>query len=297
MIHHITHLQRALCAFVMRPLCIAQLLLMPLLMIAQPPRAFAQGTSLETWAIHDKERPQPPVVDTGTGFQMPAAPPADAVVLFDGMDLSAWQQSADGSAARWKVDNGYFEVVPGTGGIQTVAGFGDVQLHLERASPNPPQGEGQDSGNSGVFLMGRYEVQILNSFENTTYPDGQAAAIYGQYPPLVNATRLPGEWQSYDIIFRAPRFDASGALTSPATVTVLHNGVLVQNHVPLTGPSGHYSRPPYAQHADKLPLALQDHDHPVRFRNIWLRELWSARTLVYASVSLPSLPPRSLSSE
>ena len=235
--------------------------------------AFAQYESPADWDIHDKERPQPKKVDTGTGFQMPTAPPSDAIVLFDGTDLSAWESASDGSDAKWKVENGYFEVVAGTGGIRTKAGFGDAQLHVEWASPNPPKGEGQDNGNSGVFMMGMYEVQVLNSFQNKTYPDGQASAVYGQYPPLVNATRPPGEWQSYDIIFRAPRFKDDGSLASPATVTVLHNGVLVQNHVPLTGPSGHYSRPAYEKHADRLPISLQDHDHPVRFRNIWIREL------------------------
>ncbi len=179
----------------------------------------------------------------------------------------------DQSAAPWKVENGYFEVVPGTGGIQTKEGFGDIQLHVEWASPDPPRGEGQDNGNSGVFLMGMYEVQILNSYGNKTYPDGQASAIYGQYPPLVNATRPPGAWQTYDIIFHRPRFNDAGSLEQPATLTVFHNGVLVQNHSVLTGPTGHHARPPYKPHADRLPISLQDHSHPVRFRNIWLREL------------------------
>ena len=233
----------------------------------------AQYENPKDWEVHDQNRPQPRKVDTGEGFHMPTAPPSDAVVLFDGTDLSKWESMSDGSMAKWKVENGYFEVVPGTGGIRTSQGFGDVQLHVEWASPDPPAGEGQDNGNSGVFLMGMYEVQVLNSYENKTYPDGQASAVYGQYPPLVNATRPPGVWQSYDIIFRAPRFADDGSLVSGATVTVLHNGVLVQNHVPLTGPSGHHARPPYKKHADRLPISLQDHDHPVRFRNIWLREL------------------------
>ena len=241
--------------------------------ITNSPLVYAQYEDPKEWEIHDKDRPQPAKVATGEGFHMPTAPPSDAVVLFDGTNLSKWESMGDGGAAKWKVENGYFEVVPGTGGIRTVEGFGDVQLHVEWASPDPPEGEGQDNGNSGVFLMGRYEVQVLNSYENKTYPDGQASAVYGQYPPLVNATRPPGVWQSYDIIFRAPRFAEDGSLVSGATVTVLHNGVLVQNHVPLTGPSGHYSRPAYKKHADRLPISLQDHDHPVRFRNIWLREL------------------------
>lgn len=235
--------------------------------------SIAQYQSPDDWEVHDKARPQPQIVDTGVGFQMPTAPPSDAIILFDGSDLSGWESKSDDGPAMWKVENGYFEVVPGMGAIRTKEGFGDIQLHLEWASPNPPEGEGQDNGNSGVFLMDRYEVQVLNSFENKTYPDGQASAVYGQYPPLVNATRAPGEWQSYDIIFRAPRFNEDGSLASKATVTVLHNGVLVQNHVPLTGPSGHHQRPAYKAHADRLPISLQDHSHPVRFRNIWLRAL------------------------
>ena len=173
----------------------------------------------------------------------------------------------------WRVAKGYLEVVPGTGAIETAAGFGDVQLHLEWATPFPPEGKDQDRGNSGVFLMGRYEVQILDSWANPTYPDGEAAAVYGQYPPLVDASRPAGEWQTYDIVFRRPRFGSRGELLSPARLTVFHNGVLVQDNVILTGPTGHQRRPPYEAHPDRLPLLLQDHQHAVRFRNIWVREL------------------------
>jgi hypothetical protein len=193
-------------------------------------------------------------------------------VLFNGASLSAWTTEND-RPVRWRVVDGAMEVVAGTGGIQTREGFGDVQLHVEWMSPLPARGTDQDRGNSGVFFMGMYEVQVLDSWENVTYADGQAAALYGQYPPLVNASRKPGEWQSYDIVFRRPRFDASGKVTSPARVTVLHNGVLVQDNVELTGPTGHYKRPPYERHADKLPISLQDHGHPVRFRNFWVRKL------------------------
>ena len=224
------------------------------------------------WPVHDTTRPPPVVVTPGSASATPLAPPSDAVVLFGGSDLSAWEME-DGTPAKWAVRDGYFEVVSGTGTMRTRRGFGDVQLHIEWMAPAPPRGTGQDRGNSGVFLMGMYEVQVLDSYENRTYPDGQAAAIYGQYPPLVNASRPPGEWQSYDIAFRAPRFDASGTVTSPARITVLHNGVLVQDAVELTGPSGHHSRPPYQAHAGQLPLSLQDHGHPVRFRNVWVREL------------------------
>jgi hypothetical protein len=232
---------------------------------------YASQTVDPRWAIHDMNRPQPPVVDPGPPAEQPARPPSDAIVLFDGKDLSQWQ-SATGQA-KWKVENGYMEVVKGTGGISTKQGFGDCQLHIEWRAPVPAVGEGQGRGNSGVFLMGRYEVQVLDSYQNKTYPDGQAAAVYGQHPPLVNACRPPGQWQTYDIVFHRPRFDKDGKVVSPARVTVLHNGVLAQNNVELTGPTGHHQRPPYAQHADRLPISLQDHGNPMRFRNIWVREL------------------------
>lgn len=253
-------------------------LLLLLVAACSPPRAATVAASTAappmTWPIHSTDRPQPRRVSAGPGSATPAPIPSDATILFDGRDLSAWV-SGDSVAgpARWAVRYGYFEVVPGTGGIRTRQGFGDVQLHVEWMAPDPPRGQGQDRGNSGVFLMGMYEVQVLDSWDHPTYPDGQASAIYGQYPPLVNATRPPGEWQTYDIVFRRPRFDASGAVTSPARVTVLHNGVLVHDGVSLTGPSGHRQRPPYAAHPDRLPIGLQDHGHPVRFRNFWVRSL------------------------
>jgi hypothetical protein len=226
------------------------------------------------WKVHDMDRPVPALVTPGTASTQEAAgkAPSDAVVLFDGKDLSKWAQK-DGSAAKWKVENGYFEVVPKTGELRTKEAFGDCQLHVEFASPSPPKGEGQDRGNSGVFLMGLYEIQVLDSYESKTYADGQASAIYGQYPPLVNASRPPGQWQTYEIIFHGPRFDGAGKLTRPARVTLLHNGVLVQDNVELTGPTAHHARPPYTQTPDKLPLSLQDHNHPVRYRNIWVRNL------------------------
>jgi hypothetical protein len=234
------------------------------------------GVAAQTrdWPIHDMSRPQPKAVDPGTAgtTDQPGRPPADAIVLFDGKDLSRWRSDKGGPAA-WKVENGSMEVVKGTGGIRTEQGFGDCQLHVEWRAPSPVVGESQDRGNSGIFLMGMYEVQVLDSYGSKTYPDGQAGALYGQYPPLVNASRPPGEWQTYDIAFRAPRFGEGGRLVSPARATVLHNGVLVQDAQELTGPTAHKQRPPYAAHAGKLPLGLQDHDHPVRFRNIWIREL------------------------
>lgn len=224
------------------------------------------------------DRPQPRSV-TPAPPGPPVAPPSDAIVLFDGSSLANWR-SADTTRApaRWKVANGYMEVVAGTGDIATTRAFGDVQLHVEFATPSPPSTRtGQNRGNSGVFLMSRYEVQVLDSYENVTYADGQAAAIYGQFPPLVNASRRPGEWQTYDIGFHAPRFDASGAVRSPARLTVWHNGVLVQDGVALLGPTTHLRRAPYDVHPDRLPLMLQDHGDPVRFRNIWIRELPGGR--------------------
>jgi len=208
------------------------------------------------WQIHDRDRPTPTVVTPGTSSSQdsPGGAPSDAIVLFDGKDLSLWAQK-DGSAAKWKVENGYFEVVPKTGELHTKDAFGDCQLHVEFAEPNPPKGEDQDRGNSGVFLMGLYEIQVLDSYQSKTYADGQAAAVYGQYPPLINASRLSGQWQTYDIIWHGPRFDADGKLTRRAHVTVLHNGVLVQDNVELTGPTGHHVRPPYAAGPEKLPLA------------------------------------------
>ena len=229
------------------------------------------GIAQGQWPVHDPNRPMPPAVAPGPAGP-PLPPPADAVVLFDGQSLASWTD-AKGQPARWKVENGYMEVVPKTGDIRTVKGFGDCQLHIEWMAPAPAKGTGQDRGNSGVFLMNLYEVQVLDCFGNTTYADGMTAAIYGQFPPAVNACRPPGEWQSYDIVFHRPRFDESGKLLAPARLTVFHNGILVHECAVLTGPTAHKARPPYKMHVDKLPLSLQDHDHPVRYRNIWLREL------------------------
>ena len=226
------------------------------------------------WKIHDVNRPVPPVITPGTASTnaTPGTAPSDAIVLFDGTDLSKWQHK-DGSPAKWKVANGYAEVVAKTGYIYTKQSFGDCQLHVEFREPTPPHGDSQERGNSGVFLQGLYEVQVLDSYENKTYADGQASAIYGQYPPQVNAARPPGQWQAYDIVFHAPRFDSTGKLLKPARFTVFHNGVLTQDNVEPTGPTEHGERPPYKATPEKLPLALQDHGDPVRFRNIWIREL------------------------
>jgi hypothetical protein len=233
--------------------------------------AAAAPDSGKGWKVHDRARPRPAAV-TPPPQSLPLPPPSDAVVLFNGKGLSEWT-GEQGGGARWKVDDGVLTIAPGTGGIATRRAFGDVQLHLEWAAPVPAVGKSQGRGNSGIHLMGQYEVQILDSYGNDTYADGQAAAIYGQYPPLVNASRPPGEWQSYDIFFRAPRFDPEGDLLKRARVTVVHNGVLVQDNVELLGPTVWLHYQPYKAHAEKLPFTLQEHGNPVRFRNIWAREL------------------------
>lgn len=227
--------------------------------------------SLLTWPIHSRQRPLPPIVTPRGNASAP--PPSDAIVLFDGTNLSQWTSTdKPGSPAPWSLRNGYVEVVAKSGDIQTRAAFGDVQLHVEWATPTPPSGEDQERGNSGVYLMKTYEVQVLDSYGNVTYADGQAGSLFGQYPPLVNASLPAGEWQSYDIVFHRPKFAADSTLLSPARVTVFQNGVLVQDNVTLTGPTVG-NRVPYRYHADRMPIELQDHDFPVRYRNIWVRDL------------------------
>jgi hypothetical protein len=229
------------------------------------------------WRVHDGTRPQPRIVDPGTASTQdaPGRPPADAVVLFDGKDLSKWRDEK-GNPTGWKLENGAMVVPPaGTpngGTIYSRDEFGDCQLHVEWSAPTQVKGDSQGRGNSGVFLFGRYEIQVLDSYNNKTYPDGQASAIYGQYPPLVNASRKPGEWQAYDILFTAPRFK-DGQLVKPAFATVLHNGVAVHNHVELLGPMSHRQLPKYTPHGEKGPISFQDHGNPVRFRSVWVREL------------------------
>ena len=220
------------------------------------------------WRVHDGDRPQPRVVTPGGAC---GSPPSDAVVLFDGSDLAQWI-GRDGGDAAWKVENGYMEV-NGTGDISTRAHFGDCQLHLEWATPEEVVGDSQGRGNSGVFLLGLYEIQVLDSFDNRTYADGSASAIYGQYPPLVNASRGPGEWQSYDVIFESPSWDGD-RLVKGTHLTVIHNGIVVHHRQRAVGPTGHRDLANYdTPHADTGPLQLQDHGDPVRFRNIWMRHL------------------------
>ncbi|MBN2069577.1 MAG: DUF1080 domain-containing protein [Opitutales bacterium] len=241
---------------------------LPCLMAQESPEIM-QPEDTEVW------NPTPPVI-SATAHSIPS----DAVVLFDGTDLNAWE-SESGGPANWEVQDGLLTVTTGPkGGIVTKEAFSDCQLHVEWKSPNLPTGEGQMRGNSGIFFMGgRYEVQILDSYNNPTYVNGQAASVYKQYAPLVNASRPPGEWQSYDIVFTAPRFNTDGSLKAPAFVTMLHNGVLVQDHVELQGITRWIGLPEYDKHAFELPISLQDHGCSVAFRNIWIRRCHSQELL------------------
>lgn len=223
------------------------------------------------WKVHDADRPHPEVVTPGAA---PGAPPSDAVVLFDGTSLDAWTATGQ----PWQLENGVLTVPAreegeGASTLVSKQSFGDVQLHLEFRSPTPPQKSSQDRGNSGVWFMERYEVQILDGYNNPTYADGTVGAIYGWKPPLVNASRKPGEWQSYDIVFERPRFAADGSVERPAYITVFLNGVLVQNRQPFLGSTVWRDVGKYEAHADAAPIQLQDHDSPVSFRNIWVRPL------------------------
>jgi hypothetical protein len=222
------------------------------------------------WRIHDGARPQPRIVKPGNAGA-PAPAPQDAIVLVGpGDDRSAWQMM-DGSPVTWAMNNGVLET--GKGLIRTRAEFTDVQLHVEFATPSEVKGDSQGRGNSGVFLLGKFEIQVLDSHQNRTYPDGQAAALYGQYPPLVNASRSPGEWQTYDVAFTAPRFTPNGTLDKPAMATVFHNGVLVHHATAFWGPTAHKKIDPYVPATARGPIGLQDHGNPVRYRNIWIRSL------------------------
>jgi hypothetical protein len=218
-----------------------------------------------------------PVPKLVTAGKTSADAPSDAIVLYNGKDLAQWQKEK-GGAPGWKIEkDGALTVVKGSGNIATKQGFGDCQLHIEWREPAAIAGASQSRGNSGIFFMGRYELQVLDSYNNPTYVNGQAGSIYKQHAPLVNASRKPGEWQSYDVIFTAPRFFSDGKLQSPATITVLHNGVLVQNHVTIKGHTEWIGQPKYEAHSEKEPLVLQDHGmdggNPMSYRNIWIREL------------------------
>ena len=231
--------------------------------------------------VHESDpakQPQPPVVEPGTCStqDVPGKPPSDAVVLFDGTQKSIENWSDEkGKKTKWKFVDGALESVKKAGMIQTKQKFGSCQLHVEWAAPTPPKGDGQKRGNSGVFLQDIYEVQVLDCYNNKTYPDGQTGALYGRAKPLVNACRKPGEWQSYDIIYHRPLFKA-GKVVRRATFTVIHNGVLIQDHVELSGGTcwrGPHAVTDYRPHGDKGSIKLQDHGNPVRYRNIWVREL------------------------
>ena len=249
---------------------VAALILASITVLAQTPSTNLGHTDTPMlpglpYHVHDPARPRPPIVTPGARV---GDAPSDATVLFDGRDLSAWTATKQ----SWKVENGYVEVVPNGGDLRTKETFGDVQLHVEWASPAQVRGDSQNRGNSGIFLHARYEVQVLDSFDNLTYPDGQAGALYGQWPPLVNAVRRPGEWQSYDIVFEAPRF-AGNTPTKPAYLTVFLNGVLLHNRKELMGPTVHRALASYTAQPAEAPLVLQDHQQPVRYRNIWVRRL------------------------
>ncbi len=227
------------------------------------------------WAVHDRNRPQPPLVTPGTFSTQdePGKPPSDAVVLFDGSDLSKWEaDEGNGVPTKWVIKNGAMECVPGSGYIRTKAKIGDCQLHVEWAAPTKAEGESQGRGNSGVFLMGLVEVQVLDDYNNPTYADGFAASVYGQNPPMANALRPPGQFQTYDIIFRRPIYK-DGQQVDPGYVTVFENGVCVQDHTVIEGPTGHMARTKPEHFPDAGPLKLQDHGNPVRYRNIWYRTL------------------------
>lgn len=222
------------------------------------------------WRVNDPQRPRPAVVDPGTAStaDRPGRPPSDAIILFDGNDLSYWEQDGVGEnkgkrvPATWKIEDSYMEASPKGGSLRSKQSLGDCQIHIEWASPAKVEGSGQGRGNSGIMLGGGHgEIQVLDSYDNDTYPDGQAASIYGKYPPLINASRKPGEWQTYDIIFQAPRFDENNQLIQPTRLTVLHNGVVVHHAVDTLGRS------------KEISIGLQDHQNPVRFRNIWVRPM------------------------
>ncbi len=226
----------------------------------------------QKWRVHDKDRPVPPIVTPGARFSHGAPPPSDATVLFGGRDLTQWELS-DGKPAPWTVMNGFFQVAPKAGAIQTRQEFGDCQLHIEFATPSLVEGSSQGRGNSGVFFHADFEVQVLDSYNNRTYADGQVGALYGQWPPLANPVKGPGEWNSYDIVFEAPRFDTAGKLSRPGYLTVILNGVLMHNRKELNGPTHHQVVDPYKPYNSRGKISLQDHGNTTRFRNIWVRAI------------------------
>ena len=247
------------------------LLTTPFLLQDPTPRPGYDDTPMlpgQKWRVHDSKRPYPTVVTPGKKL---GDAPADATILFDGSNLDAWM-TPDGEAPTWELIDGAMRVA-GNAELQTKASFGDCQLHIEWATPVNRSGDSQSMGNSGVFLMSLYEIQVLDTWNNSSYADGTAGALYGQFPPAVNACRPSGEWQTYDIMFTAPKFSELGELESPARVTLLHNGVLVHHNQALLGPTVHRTLPPTGAHAAELPIKLQNHGDPVRYRNVWVRNL------------------------
>ena len=238
------------------------------------------------WQVHDPRRPQPQIVTPGATFSQGAPAPSDAEVLFDGKGLGKWQTDK-GENAAWRTQDDYVETKSHGGGIRTRGRWADFQLHVEWSTPNPPVGTGQGRGNSGILINNMYEIQVLDSYKSEVYPDGQAGAVYGQSPPLVNASKPPGEWQTYDILFESPRWNGKGELVKKAVVTVLHNGVVVQNRCELVGGTDginsavpYYSTSKYPPpHPPEVFIELQDHPGPDRFRNIWIRSLHLAENL------------------
>jgi hypothetical protein len=258
--------------------CVLALCLAACLVAQQPKKPGYTDTPVlpgQPWHVHDSERPHPNTVKAG---KLLGAPPSDATILFDGADLSRWMRrgrKADRGKEldpKWKVTDGYFEVAPGTGSLVTREKFGDVQLHIEWMEPPEIKGQDQDRGNSGVLLMDRYEIQVLESAVGVTYADGQAGALYGQWPPLVNPIRPQGEWQAYDIVFETPRFEGEKLIRS-AYATVFFNGVLVHHRKEILGTMVHRRVGKYSPHGDEEPLSLQDHGYKVRYRNTWIRRL------------------------
>lgn len=229
--------------------------------------AAAPQQEKKEWGVHDKERPQPAMVEGAAHGKAPS----DAIVLFDGKSLDKW--TGNNNNASWEVKDGYFQVKPGSGNIRTKDGFGSCQFHIEWMVPETCNCNGQQGCNSGLFFMDRYELQILGSNPNKTYVDGMAGAMYGQYPPLVNPCRPNGQWNTYDVIFHAPKFNEDGSVAKPGTMTVIFNGVLVQDHSEIWGATAHAARAKYSKHEAKLPIGLQDHGDALCFRNVWLRPL------------------------
>lgn len=231
---------------------------------------FAQNRNGGDPKLSEIWTPEPRIVTPG---QTAADAPSDAIVLFNGTNFSEWEPASGKGTVQWELKENNMTVAGGKGNIKTKKSFGDCQLHIEWRTPAEVKGESQGRGNSGIFLMGNYELQILDSYKNRTYSNGQAGSIYKQLPPLVNASRKPGEWQTYDIIFTAPRFNSDSSLKSQGRITVIHNGVLVQNNASIWGGTEYIGIPSNTWHRDKEPITLQDHGNPVSYRNIWIREL------------------------